>query len=299
MSPSLGRFGRWGERVPLALVVAALLLTRAVPSLATPTTEKSGTVEQIVATTLAELPPPPLFVGVAQVIVPPGARTTTAGTAGPRLLAIEAGSVTVGVAGPADVWRAAGPGTGPASGPSPVVPGDEVALGPGDRLTVGAGAVQEVRNDGTHAAVLLDAALFPPGAEPVAAAFTSPDGVSFQLLAGAVIEAVPAAPARFSLKRLRLERGQAMPAGARTGPVVAYVEAGSLDVVPTAGEVRFGRAAARAPSTSAGPLRAVPVGRTAPLTAGATVALATGAAVVGANERDVPTVLLLLEIVPV
>ncbi|MDP9362699.1 MAG: hypothetical protein M3Q10_00455, partial [Chloroflexota bacterium] len=95
MSPSLGRLGRRGERVPLALVVAALLLNPA-PSLATPTTEKSGTVEQIVATTLAELPPPPLFVGVAQVIVPPGTRTTTAGTAGPRLLAIEAGSVTVG-----------------------------------------------------------------------------------------------------------------------------------------------------------------------------------------------------------
>jgi len=295
--PSGGR-GAWGGRMPLALVLGALLGAPASPALATPATDGTGTVEPIVATMLAELPPPPLFAGVAQVIVPPGARTTTAGTAGPRLLAIEAGSLTVGVAGPAHVWRAIGPGTGPASGSSPVPAGDDVVLGPGDSLAVGAGGVREVRNDGAHASVFLDAALFPPGAEPVAAAFTTPDGVSFQLLAGAVIEAVPSEPVTFGLTRLRLERGQTLPAAARSGPAVAYVEAGSLDVVPTAGEVRFGRAAAPAPSTSAGPLRSVPVGRTAPLTAGAALALAAGSAVVAANERDAPTVLLLLEITP-
>lgn len=283
------------------LFVAWALAIAPVSVAATGRTEAPSTgveVEAIAAMAISELPAPPLFVGLAHVIVPPGVRSSTAGTAGPRLLAIDAGTLTVAVAGPAEVSRALGVGTGATGPPVALVSGEEVVLGPGDRLALATGGIRDVRNDGARPTVYLDAALFPPGAEPVTAAFTTPDGVSFQLLAGGVVEAVPAGPAEFGVRRLRLAPGAALPEEPRAGPAVAYVESGSLDLVPTAGEVLFGRAAAPAPSSAAGPLRKVPLGRTAALTAGAAVSLAAGSAVSSHNERAVPAVVLVVEVLP-
>lgn len=277
-----------------SLLVAALASALALlPGAARSNPAPRVAVEELASGTVASVPPP-LFLGVAQVVVPPGARTDVAGTAGPRLLVVEAGLLTVGVEGPGVVVRS--PGGGGWGGPEAIVARTDVVLGPGDRLVLETGAVRGLGNDGARPTVFLDAALFPPGPEPVAAAFTTEEGISFQLLTGAVTEAVPPGPVELALARLRIPPGGALPAEPRGGPAVAYVEAGSLALTATAGEVRFGRAAAPAPNSTAGPLKPVAVGQHATLTAGTSLFLPVGAAVVGVNGRDVPASLLMVEL---
>ena len=236
------------------------------------------------------LPEGPLFLGVARVIVPPGVGTDDVGTPGPRLLVVESGEATVATAGPAEVaWLAGQRRQEPALGA-------EVTLGPGDRIALGAGAARSLRNDGSKPAVLLDAALFPT--RDVVPAFTTPDGISFRLLAGAVADAVPVGPVSISLTRVHLLEGAALPASPQPGPTVAYVEAGSLAVTPASGAVQTARAAAAAPFSSGGPLRAAPLGAAITLAAGGTAFLATGAVVSAHNPRGVPAALLVLAVAP-
>ena len=256
-------------------------------------------IEQIAGIELATLPAGPLFLGLAQVVIPPGIGTADATTAGPRLIVMEAGTLTVTTAGPAEVLRASFSNM-PAQW-TDVPPGSVVSLGSGDRLVLEPGAVGEIRNDGARASVYLDAALFAPAARPVEAAFTTADGISFQLLVGAIADVAPAAPAEFALARLHLPRGAALPAAPRVGPAVIYVESGSLEVVPTAvggAGVQFSRAAAPTPFSTAGPLREVPLGARLKLTAGGSLFVPDGAAIAAANEREVPAVLLLVELRP-
>lgn len=190
------------------------------------------------------------------------------------------------------------PGGGGWGGPEVAIAGTDVVLGSGDRLILEAGAVRGVGNDGARPTVYLDAALFPIGPEPVAAAFTTEEGISFQLLAGVVVTAVPPGPVELALGRVRVPPGGSLPTAPWAGPAVAYVEAGSLALTATAGEVRFGRAAAPAPNSTAGPLRPVALGRGVNLTAGTSLFVAMGAAVAATNGRDVPASLLMVEVQP-
>jgi hypothetical protein len=282
-------------------LAAAVWLTAILPVSAqsTPTAKPPAltVVQELVRAVLPQLPPAPLFVGLAQVIVPPGGRTDAANTDGPRLLAVEAGTLTVATSAAAQVLRIAG--NGGWGSREAVAAGSDVVLDPGDRLILPPNAVREVRNDGAHPSVFLDAALFPVGPRPVAVAFTTDEGISFQLLAGVVAEVVPEPPVEFVLARIKLPRDGDLPAEPRQGPAVAYVEAGSLGLVPTAGEVRYSRAAAPAPYSTAGAMKPVPLGRKIPLTAGASAFLPTGSAISARNERDVPATILVVEIRPV
>jgi len=246
--------------------------------------------EPLVDGAFPALPEGPLFLGLARVVVPPGISTDDVGTPGPRLLVIESGEATVATAGPAEVAWVAGQRR------QALALGAEVTLGPGDRIALGAGAARSLRNDGAKPAVLLDAALFPT--RDIVPAFTTPDGISFRLLAGAIADAVPAGPVAISLTRIHLLEGAALPADPQPGPTVAYVEAGSLAVTPTAGAVQTARAAAATPFSSGGPLRAAPLGAEITLAAGGTAFLATGAVVTADNPRGVPAALLVLAVVP-
>jgi hypothetical protein len=302
-SPSVSgeELGRGPHRLRLAALVVLIAAglgmgrteARRLPSAA-------AEVEQLAAIELATLPAGPLFLGLAQIVVPPGVGTTDAATPGPRLIVMEAGTLTVTTAGPAEVLRASF-SNAPARWTA-VPPGSVVILGSGDRLVLAADALGEVRNDGARAAVYLDAALFAPGPRPIDPAFTTADGISFQLLVGAIADVTAIAPAEFALARLHLPRGEALPATPRVGPAVVYVESGSLEVVPTAmasAGVQFSRAAAPAPFSTAGPLREVPLGARLRLTAGGALFVPDGAAISAANERDVPAVVLLVELRPV
>ena len=281
--------------MPLLLTTLAGAMA-VLPATARTEPAPAAVVEELAVGEVAATPPPPLFLGVAQVVVRPGARTESAGTRGPRLLAVEAGLLAVRTGGPGRVVRS--PGGGGWGGPEEIVAETDLVLGPGDRLILETGALRTVSNDGARPAVYLDAALFPAGPEPVAAAFTTEEGVSFQLLTGVVAETVPSGPVAFALVRVRVPPGGALPATPRAGPAIAYVESGSLALTATAGDVRFGRAAAPAPTSTAGPLRPVAVGEGATVSAGSSLFLATGAAVAAGNARGVPASLLMVEVRP-
>jgi len=78
-------------------VVGALASAWAAPA-AVPAAP-SPEVAELARIEVASLPPPPFFVGLAHMVVPPGAATTTAGTAGPRLIVVESGTLTVDTGG--------------------------------------------------------------------------------------------------------------------------------------------------------------------------------------------------------
>jgi len=291
---------------PAVISRRSLLLAGAVglPAAVALTTRAGGQEERytvaelagVIATTRSE----PLFVGLAHLILQPGAHTEAVNTAGPRIIALTSGRLIVGTAGAGTFFRNPdNDPTGfpqPAPPPHPVAPGEAVVLEPGDRVALEPGAVREIRNDGPTPAVYLDAALFPPGPDPVPAAFTTVDGISFQLLVGATLDPVPAGALQFALSRAEVSPDGAWPAVARDGPAVVYVESGSLALIPTAGAVRFSRAAAPTAYSLPAPLRDVPLGTTVRLTAGAAALLPTGSAVDARNERRVPARLLLVEV---
>lgn len=262
--------------------------------------QSSGTVAVVTIETIAELAieqtqPVPLFFGVAHVIVPPGTTTETAGTAGPRLIAVEAGTLTITTATAAAVVRATTPESRP---PEPVTPNADVVLGPGDRFLASDAAIRQIRNEGTRPSVYLDAALFPPGPETVSTAFTTSEGISFQLLAGVTTETVPRLPMTFRLQRLRLAAAGELPSQPRDGPALIYVEAGSLGLEATSGVVHFSRSASPAPFSTSGPMKPAKIGAKLNMSAGASAYLEHGSAIVATNQRDVPATILMLAIRP-
>jgi hypothetical protein len=237
----------------------------------------------------------PLFLGLAKLVIPPGVGTEAGDTPGPRLLAVEAGYLTVVTTRPSVVTVAARQGV--PGGPEDRAAGTLV-VGPGERLALPDGGAREIRNDGARPVVFLDAALFPPGPDPLLPAFTTPEGLVFQLRAGATVEAVPTGRLRVSLSRVYLARLGALPAAPWPGPAIAYVDTGVLELEPTGGEVRYARAAAATANSTGGAVRPVAVGSRLTVTAGGSVVLATGAAIEARNPRAAPVVVLLLEVAP-
>jgi hypothetical protein len=256
-------------------------------------------VQELARIELAALPPAPFFVGLAQVVVPPGSATTTAGTAGPRLLVVEAGTLTVDLGGDASDLQSprAATGEGGGAGSPAAGNGSVTLLGPGDRLALGPGAVRAIWNDGGRPAVYYDAALFPAGPRPPPPAFTTPEGISFRLLAGVIVETPPPSPATLRLERITVPPAGRLPAAPRLGPALGYVESGSLRLEPTGGSpVQYARAAAPAPFSSSGPMRTLDLGAKVTLTAGTSLFLPTGSAIEAANERALPALLLVVDI---
>lgn len=266
------------------LLLCLLAVSAAVPPLAA-----QGTVaEELVAVDAARLPPPPLFLAIAQVVVPPGAATAGGTMAGPRLLVVESGTLTVAAAG-----NALGLGSTGVIHPR----ADDRVLAPGDRLGFAAGGIGGLRNDGARPTVYLDAALFPAAARPADGAFTTDEGISVQLLAAAVVEEAATGPVEFRLRRLRLPSGAGLP-GAPPGLALVYVEAGALRLAAAGEGVQFSRAAAAAPYSAAGPMRPLAAGSAATLTAGGSFLLPMAAAVESRNERATTTTLLVVEVRP-
>jgi hypothetical protein len=118
--------------------------------------------------------------------------------------------------------------------------------------------------------VLLDAAVFAAGPTPPARAFTTDGGIGFQVLAGGNAGPAPGGPCAVALARVSLA------AAAETevaGVALLYAESGSGVAAGVAGAVRYARAAAQAPGSTAGPWRPLPPGAEAPLTAGSALLL--------------------------
>ena len=210
-----------------------------------------------------------LTLGLARVVLRPGAATWAATPAGARLIAVEAG--VLGVVAEASAHA---PVTAAelAAIKAPPSPDEEVIMATGTVMTFAARGVASLRNVGPRPAVILDAAIYHEEPRPVSRAFTA-DGVSFQLLANASADATPAGPAAVTLERVRLERAAVLPGDLSAGLTLIYLEAGTLQLTARGGSVAIARAAAAAPYAMPGALEALDRGEARDVTAGGVVFL--------------------------
>jgi hypothetical protein len=216
---------------------------------------------------------PPLTLGLARVSLRPGSSTWAATPGGVRIILVEAGVLAVGATA-----RAGAPITAMelANLTTPPEASHELLLPAGMAMTFGTLAVASVRNPGSRPAVFLDAMIFPEEPRALMRAFTTNEGISFQLLASASAPDAPGRRVIVALDRLSLGGSTTLPKNASHGLVIMYVEAGTIEVRAGAAEVHVARAAASAPYAMPGALQPVARGERREVTAGGVVFLTMG-----------------------
>ena len=119
---------------------------------------------------------PPLTLGIARVILRPGASAFAATPSGARMIVVESGVLAV-----ASTSHDAGPLTSVELRGSALAPadGNELFVPAGTAVTFGSLEVARVHNPGTRSVVALDVAVFREEPRPIARAFTTEDGISF------------------------------------------------------------------------------------------------------------------------
>jgi hypothetical protein len=228
---------------------------------------------------------PPLTLGIARVVLRPGASVFAATPNGARMIVVESGVLAV-----ASTSQEARPFTSvelAVSAPAPDE-GEELFVPAGTTVTFGSLEVARVRNPGTRSVVALDVAVFRDEPRPISRAFTTEDGVSFQLLASASAAVAPAGRVALALERLRLGGSSQLPADLCHGLTLAYVEAGTIELTSVTGDVFAARAAASTPYSMPGSLQPIATDQKRGITAGGVVFLPLGAecAVANAAERS-------------
>jgi quercetin dioxygenase-like cupin family protein/predicted SnoaL-like aldol condensation-catalyzing enzyme len=228
-------------------------------------TAERGWLDPVLRAPLRLAPPAARAVTLERRAYAPGARED-ARPAGPRVLYLEAGTLTVAVS----------------TGASPAA-GTEATLTPGRFVLVPQGAETVLRNAGPTEAVTLEVTTNPPGRGAA-----RPDGVASSPLAGGVATPLPVGNAVLSLGRVVLPPGAAIPLHATAGPELLAVEAGTLGVTVSGGRasVRRGIAAPRDP------------GPAASLASGDGVLIEPGAVAAYRNAGDGPLVLLVATLAP-
>ena len=227
---------------------------------------------------------PPLTLGIARVVLRPGASAFAVTPNGARMIVVESGVLAV-----ASTSHDAGPLTSvelATAAPAPTE-GGELFVPAGTTVTFGSLEVALVRNPGARSVVALDVAVFHEEPRPISRAFTTDDGISFQLLASASAAVAPAGRVALALERLRLGASSRLPADLSYGLALAYVEAGTIELIPVAGEVFAARAAASTPYSMPGSLQAISLDQNRGITAGGVIFLPVGAEceVVNTAER--------------
>jgi hypothetical protein len=240
---------------------------------------------------------PPLTVGLARIILRSGATAWAETPGGVRILYIESGALEVETSTRDDARQFLATGVGMMSAPRET---RDLVLRSGTAMPFGSVSIASIRNSGKRSVVLLDAAVYSEEPRPMARAFTSDDGLSFQLLAHASLAAVPSTPAAVTLERLRLGPGAAMPSWISTGCALIYLESGGVVLTGLIGEVAYARAAAAAPYALPGTLRAVALGDQQPVTAGGVIALAldSSATIHNASTRTASFLMLAIRVMP-
>ena len=236
---------------------------------------------------------PPLTLGIARVVLRPGASAFAATPNGARMIVVESGVLAV-----ASTSHDAGPLTSvELGGSSPATnEGDELFVPAGTTVTFGSLEVARVRNPGARSVVALDVAVFREEPRPISRAFTTEDGISFQLLASASAAVAPPGRVALALERLRLGPTSRLPADLSHGLTLAYVEAGSMELRPAAGEVFAARAAASTPYSMPGSLQPIALDQTRGITAGGVVFLPVGGECSMVNLAERPTEVLALSV---
>lgn len=235
----------------------------------------------------------PLTIGMARVIVRPGAVTGTTTPGGVRMIVVESGTLAVGAISPSR------PSVSSAELATTVAlpdQSDEFLLSTGTRMSFVSRRVTSVRNPGQRPAVALDVAVFHQEPRMLLRAFTTSSGVSFQLLASASAALCPEGRLRVALERVRVGAGGEIPGDLRSGLTLGYVEAGTLSLSHVAGEVFAALAAVAAPYSAPGALQPVFPGEQREITAGSTIFLPEGARADAVNKRDRTASVMLLAI---
>jgi len=236
---------------------------------------------------------PPLTLGIARVVLRPDASALAATPNGARMIVVESGVLAV-----ASMSREARPFTSielAVSAPAPNE-GDELFVPAGTAVTFGTLEVARVRNPGARSVVALDVAVFREEPRPISRAFTTKDGISFQLLASASAAVAPTGRVALVLERLRLGALSHLPADLSRGLTLAYVEAGTVQLRPVAGNVFAARAAASTPYSAPGSLRPIAVGQERGMTAGGVAFLPVGAECGVTNGAERPAEVLVLSV---
>ena len=283
----------------VALAVALVGVARPAPLRAQPASPTAApgavAVGALLRATLSTLPPAPAAITLDRVTFGPGGAEPMHTAAGPELAYVEAGSLTLQAGGPVQVERAPG-GTGTPAPTAVASPGPARALGAGDALIVPTGTPYALRNAGTAAATVLSARIVPAGTTAPAAA---PAPGSDVLLARGTATALPAAPVLLTLNRVAYAPGAAIAAYPHTGPVLAYVEAGTL-ALPTAGgqvDVTHTVVPATPGAQSGTPVLTTP-GTTATLRAGDSAFIHAGTVSAASNPGTGQLTLLVLALAP-
>lgn len=236
---------------------------------------------------------PPLTLGIARVVLRPGATALAATPDGARIIVVESGVLAIAAAPRAGQAMSAAELA--ADTPLPL-PGDELFVPAGAAMTFGRLGVASVRNPGARSVVALDVAIYREEPRPLARAFTTDEGISFQLLASANATAAPGGHISMVLERVRLGAHATLPPDLSAGLTLAYVEAGSLELSPLAGEVFAARAAAAAPYSMPGALQPIPISESRGVSAGGVMFLPLGAEAHVANPATRPAGILALAV---
>ena len=236
---------------------------------------------------------PPLTLGIARVVLLPGAVARAAIPRGARMIAVESGVLAVAVTAAAD--EALHSRELSALVPEPDL-SDELFVPAGTTITFGSRGVTSVRNPGVRSVVALDVVVYHEEPRPMARAFTTEEGISFQLLASASAAQAPVGRIAVTLERVRLGNRAELPADLGAGLTLARVESGSIALRPLAGEVYGARAAASAPYSMPGSLEPIAADETREVTAGGVVFLPVGteAAIVNPAQRPADLMILAL-----
>ena len=235
----------------------------------------------------------PLTLGMARVILRPKSSTWAGTPGGARMIVVEAGVLGVSTVNQAQQRFTAA--TFAASGPAPVA-GDELLIPAGGVMAFPTSSIASVRNAGTRAVVALDVAVYPEEPRPLPRAFTTDEGVSFQLLASASAPNVPVGPLTVTLEQVFLGVEAEAPADLSTGLTLAYVDTGTLALRAEVGEVFSARAAASAPYSTPGSLQPLAPGHERDVTAGGVIFLPHDGQAAIANTAKRPVELLLVAV---
>lgn len=225
---------------PFVLVFALLVggpLAARVAAQGTPEPGAAAPGFQVLAfAAVADVPPAPAIMALIRLSYAPGASFDAPAYPGPVLGVIESGTVTAHASAPVTVRRAAEVATPTAA---PTVTAD-ITLEPGDTILTVPGTSVTYRNTGSTTAVALITGVV-PATFPLTA--TYPSGVTADLLAAGVATATPTAPAALVMVRDTLAAGASQPPSEPdAGPLLAYVDHGTLGYTPTKGTSQITRA---------------------------------------------------------
>jgi hypothetical protein len=262
----------FSRRLLLALPLAGVAHERGVGGRAALASEVQR--EQIAAIERVRDLAPPLTLGMARVVLRPGALAPAAIPQGARMIAVESGVLAVSVAASANE-----PLSSRALSSQAVEPdlSDELFVPAGTAITFGSRGVTIVRNPGVRSVVALDVVVYREEPRPMARAFTTEDGVSFELLASASAAEAPAGRVAITLERVRLSQLADLPADLSAGLVLARVDAGTIHVRPAIGDIFVAQAAASAPYSMPESLEPIAAGAMREVTAGGVIFQQVGA----------------------